>query len=159
MQPTYSLSVAATKIDSHAPPPVTTLRTWIDQYGEYLSKHAAPPAGQQRRVTDQDIAVLRLVADLRKQGKRRGDIVARLSETKPQAGEIIAPTVQENDAQRFATPAQTAQDALLLPMLTDAMDKRLDALQRHIERVERNQRDRALIFVAGASSLQRRLHQ
>lgn len=89
------------------------------------------------------------VATLRAQGLQESAINGRLATITFVEVDNPAQTVQENDAQRFATPAQTPQDALLLPMLADAMDKRMEALQRHVDRLERNQRDRAMLFVAG----------
>ena len=126
-----------------------TVRRWCAAHAPHLSPDANPGKDALRRLTGRDLEVLREVQRLRAQGVQTEAINKRLAALAFAEVDTPAQTAQENDAQRLATPAQTAQDALLLPMLTDAMDKRLDALQRHVDRLERNQRDRVIVFGIG----------
>lgn len=124
-----------------------TVRRWCAAHAANLS----PSANQSpRQLTGRDLEVLRMVATLRAQGLQESAINERLAHITFVEVDNSDDDAQQDALQRFATPPQTAQDGLLLPMAMDGMDKRIDALQRQIERQERNQRDRVLIFIAGA---------
>lgn len=128
-----------------------TIRRWCVAHAAHLSHGATPGNAAPRRLTGRDLEVLRAVATLRAQGLKETAINERLAKITFVEVDNPAHDSQENPLQRFATPHQTAQDGLLLPVAIDALQKRLDAVDRHFERLERNQRDRVLIFIAGAA--------
>lgn len=63
-----------------------TLRTWSgeDLFGPYLSEYANPPKGQERRFTEEDIAILKTAVFFQSQGLELKEIVQRIAQ-----GEIV----------------------------------------------------------------------
>jgi len=63
-----------------------TVRTWSreDLFGPYLSPHANPGPGEERRYTERDIRILRTASILQKRGMKIKDIIPRIA-----SGEII----------------------------------------------------------------------
>lgn len=56
-----------------------TIRRWVDEFGKHLSPSATPQQGRSRILTDADMQVLALIAELKEQGKVYEDIHAALS--------------------------------------------------------------------------------
>lgn len=55
-----------------------TVRRWCDEFEQYLSSSATPPAGEMRLFTDDDLRVLALVAQVKNNGGIYEDAHARL---------------------------------------------------------------------------------
>ena len=56
-----------------------TVRTYSDEFGQYLSATANPPPGQQRNFNDDDLEVFALVVELKRQGSTYEAIHAALA--------------------------------------------------------------------------------
>lgn len=58
----------------------TTVRAWGKELADVLSDQATPPAGRERRFTDDDIAILHTAKILRAEGQEWSDIVEAISQ-------------------------------------------------------------------------------
>jgi DNA-binding transcriptional MerR regulator len=67
---TYSVTLIARTIGKNP----QTVRGWTKRYSKYLSKSATVDAGQERRYTEDDVALLQTVAYLVNQGQKHKDI-------------------------------------------------------------------------------------
>ena len=77
-----------------------TLRSWAEEFGEFLSASANPPHGQPRRFTQRDVQILTAIRDYRAQHLSYDEIRARLH-----AGEhdVTGPLTEETPAQGHGT--------------------------------------------------------
>lgn len=99
--------------------PVSTLRLWTRQYGEFLSAGANPTPGDERRYTAADIEIMRNVNQLRHNGMLPADITQRL----------------RNNAVMPSTPATNAPDDVAdVPHVQTAIAPAADALQAFLAR-------------------------
>jgi DNA-binding transcriptional MerR regulator len=55
-----------------------TIRTWADEFQEYMSPSASPEPGRHRQFTEEDLRVFALIKELKGQGKLYEDIHASL---------------------------------------------------------------------------------
>jgi DNA-binding transcriptional MerR regulator len=77
-----------------------TLRSWAEEFGEFLSASANPPHGQPRRFTQRDVQILTAIRDYRAHHLSYDEIRARLH-----AGEhdVTGPLAEEAPAQEHGT--------------------------------------------------------
>ena len=77
-----------------------TLRSWAEEFGEFLSASANPPHGQPRRFTQRDVQILTAIRDYRAHHLSYDEIRARLH-----AGEhdVTGPLAEEAPAQGQGT--------------------------------------------------------
>jgi len=104
----------------------STIRNWSTAYATHLATQASGTGGE-RQYTDLDVAVLRMVAQLRREGLSQNAIQIRLQETTFQDTEtLIAPAPAP-----LATVAEDRTDALL-PLVVarqNSLDERIAALE------------------------------
>lgn len=67
-----------------------TVKNWSQEFADYLSPSATPPAGTKRVFTDDDLRVFSLVSDYKKRGLTYSD--AQVALKSGQRGEVPAPT-------------------------------------------------------------------
>ena len=64
--PSYTIGQTAVLIGKPGPPlPVSTIRNWTTDFADHLSPQANPGSGVERKYNDFDVAVLRLVHEMR----------------------------------------------------------------------------------------------
>lgn len=80
----------------------TTIRNWSAEFADYLSEHANPPKGTERRFTAEDIDVLATVATMREQLQDYGAIRRALD-----AGTRLTPPDHEVPSQGSAAAPPT----------------------------------------------------
>lgn len=76
-----------------------TVRTWSNEFGEYLSPTARPGARKQRLFTKDDMSVFSLVSELKKQGMTFDEIHASLKNG--ERGEL--PTIDPSEVQAIVS--------------------------------------------------------
>lgn len=77
----YTIGTAAVMVGKPGPAlPVTTIRNWSKEYARHLSDDANPPAGTERRYSERDVAILRMVRSMREDRIPTSDIHARLQD-------------------------------------------------------------------------------
>lgn len=108
--------------------PVTTIRNWAKAFASHLSPGANPDRGVERRFDDRDIAVLRLVAQLRSDRILWADIEQRLSETTITAHEVIADSAPV-PTEPVPTPTEPPTTALATISVVNDLDVRLRAVE------------------------------
>lgn len=155
MQRSYTPTAAAALVGIS----VSTLRNYCSQFKGLLSPEAAPPAGQERRLSDQDIAVLQRVKEMRAQGMDTANIVATLQgEDAGALQPYIDSTTTDLQAPPSPTepappPAQAVELYSAIVAHTTALQARLDAMQQQIDSQARQGASRvtlvALGFLAG----------
>lgn len=111
----------------------TTLRAaWVPEFASYLSDHATPPKGQERRFTAEDVAVLYTVAALRERAVEFPDIHIKLA-----AGERIEPEAGDRPAPAPDDSSQAA--AVTVAAFTSALtayENRIDKLEARLEEAQ-----------------------
>lgn len=122
-----------------------TVRRWCEWHSAYLSPSANPSPGRPRRLSAQDVEVMRHVAQLRTQGLTTVEINAQLE------GKTFA--VVESELQHSPTEApqlapETHSTALAQNVGIDATTA-LQALVGRLDAIERTQRDRFTWFLYG----------
>lgn len=115
---TYNSDEAARLVGVSA----STIRNWCKAFANDLSDGANPPPGNERRLTQDDIAKLQRVKMWR-DNRRTPQEIARLL----QAVATEEPAHIVIDA---PTPQEAHSDALLLPAVISDMQSRLQALER-----------------------------
>ncbi|GAP62284.1 hypothetical protein ARMA_0707 [Ardenticatena maritima] len=70
-----------------------TIRRWVETFGAFLSPHAR----QTHRYTDEDIAVLRTIARLRREGRSFDAITEALRDAEPSSPASLARTTTPDD--------------------------------------------------------------
>jgi DNA-binding transcriptional MerR regulator len=110
---TYSVSHVARTIDRSP----QTVRGWTGRYRKYLSESAQVDAGQERRYTDDDVALLQSVDHLSKQGQKHANIMPMLAggfkidpetiETPPD--ETTTNLAKQNEVARFTRLMDTIE--------------------------------------------------
>src|SRR5438105_14333407 len=71
-----------------------TLRSWTEEFGEFLSASANPPHGQPRRFTQRDVQILTAIRDYRAHHLSYDEIGARLHAAEHDATGPLAEEVQ-----------------------------------------------------------------
>lgn len=132
----------------------STIRNWCKVYASILSDSANPTVGSERRLSEQDVAILQQVKLLRDNRMTADEIIATLQQAAAQSA------TRHITIEATPQPTQTAQDApngdSLLPVALssmasrqDATDKRVDALQQAIAALEQRQSARTDALVTG----------
>lgn len=127
----------------------STIRNWCKTYADHLSAGANPPPGNERRLTQQDVAKLQQVKVWRDE-RRSAQEIATLLQAAATANEPTHLTIDV-----APTPPPNAQegrgDDLLLPVALssiqsrqDATDDRVAAMQRQLETLAEEQRAQML---------------
>lgn len=152
---TYNPEQAAAAIGNVS---ASTIRNWCKVYATLLSAGANPPTGTERRLTQQDVAILQQVKVLRDNRRSVEEIIATLQQTA---------TPPPLTVETSLAPSTTAQEAPEVPALLtvaihsmekrqdatdariEATDKRIDQLQQTIAMLEQRQAARVNSLVTG----------
>jgi len=143
----YTIGTAAVLVGKPGPAlPVTTIRNWTREYAPHLSTDANPPTGTERRFSERDVAVLRLVHEWREQRISTADIHARLQDATIPIIDVL--TVDES-TEPPPEAATIAPEPLQLPapVLNDIVG-RLQGLESIDRRVARLEQQRSVVWVA-----------
>jgi DNA-binding transcriptional MerR regulator len=112
-----------------------TVRSWVKEFGDYLSPTATPPKGRQRHFTEDDLAVFALVAELKEKRWKFADIHPLL-----QSGERGRPPIDLHP-QLFDT--EGADEASLrrsleyAQQMIQALTNRVEELETQIEKANK----------------------
>lgn len=135
----YTIGTAAVLVGKPgAALPITTIRNWTREYAPHLSADANPPTGTERRYTERDVAVLRLVHEWRGLRLPSSDIHARLQDATIPIVEVVpvdestesppqAPTI---DSEPLQLPAVVQKDLLARLQGLESLDKRVSSLEQ-----------------------------
>ena len=126
--------------------PTTTIRNWTREYAPHLSPDANPPTGTERRYTERDVAVLRLVHEWREQRIGTAEIHNRLQDATIPIVEVAAVDESTESPPEAATIAPEPLQ-LPAPVLNDIVG-RLQGLESIDRRVARLEQRRNLVLVA-----------
>ena len=111
----------------------TTLRAaWVPEFAGYLSEHATPPKGQERRFTPEDVAVLYTVAALRERAVEFPDIHTKLvagERIEPEPGERPAPASDDSSQDTAVTVAAFSAALASYEARIDKLEDRLEEAQ------------------------------
>ena len=152
-QETYTPAQAA----KQAAIPLSTLRLWTGIYAEFLSDTATPGVGVNRRLTPQDIEVLKAVAQLRHNGLEPAQITARLRDNLPEALQTPATptgtptTALEVHPSTNTQPAPPNTPEAFLAVATSRLDDVARQVASVDERLARVESGRNLVLVAVAA--------
>lgn len=129
-----------------------TVRTWTgpDLFGPYLSEHANPPEGEERRFTEGDIRRLRTAVILQSQGLKLSEIVPRIAggellelpegEPLPGLGNKSGPRVEEAEIPQDRALVPPALSEMMLLMLRP-YESQIDRLSREIDKERETRRE------------------
>lgn len=124
-----------------------TIRRWSDEFGEYLSIHAAPGKGRPRQFTDDDLPVIALIASMKRTKAEYRDIHAALKNG--ERGEVpdniraIIPSPDRTDFQvQLLTEELQSKEMELVRLRTmlegkQELEARLQAAHEEIARLNR----------------------
>lgn len=129
---------------------VSSLRNYCATYKAFLSADASPAPGSERRLSDQDVAILQRVVELKRQGMTTDAIVEALQTedtTTLQPYIDIQPTTTSPEPLQPPTVATLPAD--VLAAIQSIADDRYSQLQQRIEQMEGQQHDRMMVFVFG----------
>lgn len=111
----------------------TTLRAaWVPEFAAYLSDHATPPKGQERRFTAEDVAVLYTVSALRERAVEFPDIHTKLAageRIEPEPGERPAPASEEGSPDTAVTVAAFSAALASYEARIDKLEDKLEEAQ------------------------------
>ena len=123
---------------------VQTIRRWCNTFYPYLSEGASPPTGQRRKLTPNDVEVLKRVHELAGRGFTFAQIAPMLEHTpepeKTPATTDMVPVLEKESSHEASTA--------LVSVLADVVDQRdqlreLEEVQRElVEQVQSLQEDR-----------------
>ena len=130
-QETYTPAQAAKQADI----PLSTLRLWTGIYAEFLSPAANPGAGVNRRLTPQDVEVLKAVAQLRHNGLEPAQITARLRDT-PLESLQQPPGTPTTGVEPMPGTSIAATSSNALEAFLSANTRQLDDVARRVETVD-----------------------
>lgn len=105
----------------------STLRHWVKQFAAHMSDHATPPAGQERLLTDRDVAILQRVAELRAQHKPYADIAIELATLPPD--EALTPYIDVSPQDAPLPPDVALQTVALVNTALGAFGERMSKLE------------------------------
>ncbi len=131
--------------------PPNTLRNWMRTYSKHLSAESHPPPGVEKLLTDRDIAVLKLVAQMRVERVPPADVMARLDATTVTAAEVISEvtTPPTSDEERRPDDAQTPPNTFQPPALVlDDLVSRVARLETSTSQAQARQLRQAVIWFA-----------
>lgn len=156
MATTYNPTAAAAQLGISA----SSLRNWCRDFADLLSDGASPAPGSERKLTDQDIAILLRVKDLRAQGMDTSSIQKALQQedttTLHSYIDVAIPPVVEAPTtpvtNQLETPT-TGQDAALFPVqiigALQSMQSQIDGIQQAQETARREAASRLTLLVGG----------
>ena len=143
----YTIGTAAVMVGKPGPAlPVTTIRNWSKEYARHLSDDANPPAGTERRFSDRDVAVLRLVHEWRGLRLPTSDIHARLQDATIPVMDVIS-VEESTESPPEATTIDSEPLQLPSPILNDLVT-RLQGVESLDRRVSSLESRRNLVWVA-----------
>lgn len=147
MPTAYNVSAAAAVVGVSP----STLRNWLRQYAKHLSDGATPPPGQDRILTDADVAKLQFVKAQRDALKDYPDIAAELAAMP--ADTALQPYIDVTPSTPVATPTPALQQPAISADLVQALQMivaRQDSdLQRQIDEIRETSIQRYQGFVLG----------
>lgn len=123
-----------------------TVRTWAHEFSDFLSPTVNPEKGRTRQFTDEDLRVLALVSEMKKQGLLYTDVKAALGAGQrgelPTAAHAIVPG-ERNKLAEMESRIADLQTALSELMQSDqrkageieSLSRQLEAAQAKIERL------------------------
>lgn len=123
-----------------------TIRTWAEEFGNYLSVSANPGAGRHRQFTDDDMAVLSLVSDMKRENMTFADIHTSLKSGQRgnapvlHASEVQALVVGERETQLVAQIHKLEEMIIKLEQERDALLPIRDENIRLKVRLEENEK-------------------
>jgi DNA-binding transcriptional MerR regulator len=130
----YTIGTAAVMVGKPGPKlPTTTIRNWTTEYARHLSADANPPAGTERRFSERDVAILRMVRSMREDRIPTSDIHARLQDvTIPVMDVISVDESTESPPESITVAAEPLQ--LPSPILNDLVTRvqRAESLDRRV---------------------------
>lgn len=148
MSTTYSPTAAAGLLGIS----VSSLRAWCAQFADVLSAGAAPGPGVERKLSEQDIAILLRVKDLRAQGMATEEIKATLQATDTaslqpyiDATATVPSTVVETPTEAL----QPAQGTMDIVAAFSAIQTQIQALQQAQGQAQREAAGRVTLLVGG----------
>lgn len=151
--PTYHTPAAAAAIVGVS---VSSMRNWCATFADYLSEGARPPAGTERKLIAQDIAILQRVKELRAQGMTTDEIKATLSTEDTSALQPYVDVVPVSPALRTVDPTESPQQGpqsieLYATVLQSvgALQARMDALQAQQDSQAQAATGRVTLFAVG----------
>jgi DNA-binding transcriptional MerR regulator len=146
----YPISAAAVMVGKPGPRlPITTIRNWTREYARHLSADANPLAGTERRYTERDVAVLRLVHEWREGRIPTSDIHDRLQDATIPVMDVL-PADESTESPPEATTIASEPLQLPSPVLNDLVT-RLQGVESLDRRVSSLESRRSMILVAVAS--------
>lgn len=146
----YTIGTAAVLVGKPgAALPVTTIRNWTREYARHLSDDANPPAGTERRFSERDVAVLRLVHEWRSERMSSTDIHARLQDATIPIMDVL-PVEESTESPPESTTVAAEPLQLPSPVLNDLADRlgRLQSVESMDRRVSRLESERKVMLVA-----------
>jgi len=131
---------------------VGTVRAWCSEFAEFLSAGANPTDGE-RKLNEQDLEVCKYIAQLRKEGMSKAQIILRLRETTPQkppekpteALQIVEESPQETPQAATATLERDIQIETL-NRLIETQAEQLREKQGIIEQLLERQRETNILI-------------
>ena len=143
----YAIGTAAVLVGKPGPAlPVTTIRNWTREYAPHLSADANPPTGTERRFSERDIAVLRLVHEWREQRISTADIHARLQDATIPIVEVV-PVGESTESPPEAATIDSKPLQLPTPVQNDIV-VRLQGFETLERRVDKLEQQRSMVWVA-----------
>lgn len=130
-----------------------TVRTWCEQFGDYLSPTAVPPSGETRIFTNDDLLVLALVADMREALAGYEDIRAALA--RGERGKLPQREEEERASDETATALALRYEAQLA--FKDGQLSQLAEERDHLREELREERTARTTAEKEASRLQGKL--
>lgn len=134
---------------------VSSLRNYCATYKAFLSAAASPLPGIERRLSDQDVAILQRVVELRRQGMDTNGIVATLQTEDT----TTLQTPYINAAGSIAALPEPLQAPTVVTMPVDVLqaiqtiaDDRYSQLQRRIDDMETRRSDNLQWFALGLAA-------
>ena len=143
--PTYSPTAAAAMVGVS----LSTLRNWCKEFAGNLSEGASPPAGTERKLTAQDIAILQRVKDLRSVGMATGEIKDTLQTegtTTLQPYVDVAPVTPALQPVESPESPQSNDTALQVVAL---VNEQMTAIQARIDAMQKQQTTTISAFMMG----------
>lgn len=138
---------------------VATLRNHTVTFSEYLSADASPPTGQERRLHNQDIAVLQRVVELRKQGMTTEAIKQTLQDEDISAlvpyVDVVATVTTVEPQQALEAPQQASMatvDATVIVQALQAIQSHQEVVAQRMTDLEQVQVERFQTYIMGVLS-------
>lgn len=148
----YTIGTAAVMVGKPGPAlPVTTIRNWSKEYARHLSDDANPPAGTERRYSERDVAILRMVRSMREDRIPTSDIHARLQDATIPVMDVL-PVEESTEPPPESTTTGAEPLQLPAPVLNDLVTRLqgVESLDRRVSNLE-SRRNMVLVALAGVA--------